>query len=84
MGIRRTNDQNEQTQLKKITVQYSYHAPSKPLKEERIISKKSSNQAVSNLFQYDINLIFADLLKTILITIFIFALLFGINWYLNR
>ncbi len=50
--------------------------------QEKIKEKKSSIEDVA-LFRYDKKLIYRDLLKSGLITLFIFGLLFGIYFWLK-
>ncbi len=83
MAIRRTKETYPTNQVKKLNVQYSYHAPSRPLAD--LNQPKEEVPSVSkSLFKYDVKLIFNDLKKTALITIVIFIILFGVTWYLKR
>jgi hypothetical protein len=91
MAYRRSKEQppalQQNGQLsKKLNVQYSYRAPSKKIAEATNTGKTTaaSSNSTRSLFKYDVSLIFNDLKKTIFITIFIFILLFVINWYLKR
>ncbi len=91
MAYRRSKEQppalQQNGQLsKKLNVQYSYRAPSKKASDVSASAKTAAvtPSASRSLFKYDVNLIFNDLKKTILITVIIFILLFVINWYLKR
>src|SRR5471030_512924 len=102
MAIRRTKEQKQITQQKRVAaLQYSYRAPvtsahpqSKPQSSPTTITTTTSTRSAEptpksavtsrDLFQYDVRLIFQDLLKTVVITTFIFVLLIGITWYLRR
>jgi|GEM_PF-2279794 len=88
MGIRRTAEKIPQNQAKKIQAQYSYHAPSTHTVAVDLAQRKNSainhTSSIKDLFQYDVHLIFHDLLKTMCISIFIFILLLGINWFLKK
>ena len=93
MAIRRTKEQKQKTlQKRQIALQYSYKAPasssaraeSQSVVQAQIPVPAKVHQTSRDLFQYDVRLIFRDLIKTFFITGFILLILVGITWYLKR
>lgn len=76
MAIRRTRQQREEAELRRVQIM------NKP--EDNKLKLKSSQAVGSLSFSGDqIHLIKRDLLKTLIISVFIFILLFGIYIYMR-
>lgn len=82
MSIRRTRQDKIEAQLKRNELTYTLSTET-PAQASSTPTAHTSTQAKQHLFGYPVNLIYRDLVKTILVTVIILICFGVIYWQLN-